>query len=258
MNILLCNDDGINAPGIISLASELKKIGKVTVVAPDTERSAASNSLTLLNPIRVKKVCFPVDVDNAYSVSGTPTDCAKIAIANLMSDKPDLVVSGINRGPNLCVDIFYSGTVAAAFEGANRNILSVALSLDSYEHVSDYGPAAAVGLKCINNLVAANAPSDLLYNINIPHLAEEKIVGCRWTKAGVIDYRETYEKRTDPYGKDYYWIKGDPKIVDEDQNCDIVAVRAGYVSITPLKTNLTAHEELVKLKKQISEESLAV
>jgi len=239
MRILVCNDDGINAPGITALAGELCSFGRVTVVAPDSERSAASNSLTLAHPLRVREVAFPANVEKAYAVSGTPADCAKIGLSTLLSEKPDLVVSGINCGPNMCVDIFYSGTVAAAFEGAFRGILSVSVSLDSYSPRADFSVAARWALKCIKRLVDAGVEPGRVYNVNVPAIADNEIRGIKVTRTGKIDYREEYDHRHDPYGRSYYWLKGNPEIVDKSPDCDIVAVKAGYVSITPLQPDLT-------------------
>lgn len=239
MRILICNDDGINAPGITALASELCSLGSVTVVAPDSERSAASNSLTLAQPLRAREVSFPAPVEKAFAVSGTPTDCAKIGLSTLLAEKPDLVVSGINAGPNMCVDVFYSGTVAAAFEGAFRGILSVSVSLDSYSPRAGYTVAARWALRCIKMLIDKKVEPALVYNINVPSLAKDEIKGVKLTRTGKIDYREKYDHRSDPQGRSYYWLKGSPEIVDNSPECDIVAVKAGFVSITPLKPDLT-------------------
>lgn len=252
MRILLCNDDGINAPGIIALAKVLCTFGQVTVAAPDVERSAASNSLTLAHPLRVRDVAFPAPVDKAYAISGTPADCAKIALSTLLPEKPDLVVSGINCGPNMCVDIFYSGTVAAAFEGAFRGILSVSVSLDTYSAREDFSVAAQWALNCIKPLVACRAERSRVYNVNVPCIAEHEIKGIKVTRTGVIDYREEYDHRLDPYGRSYYWIKGNPEVVDESSDCDIVAVKAGYVSLTPLKPDLTDFVLFKSLSEQLA------
>jgi 5'-nucleotidase len=244
---LLCNDDGIYAPGIIALARELCRIGQVWVVAPDTERSAASNSLTLSHPLRVKEISFSEPVEKAFAVSGTPADCAKIALTHLLAQRPDVVVSGINRGPNMCVDIFYSGTVAAAFEGAFKGILSVEVSLDSYKSDADYSVAANWGARCVRHLGESAVPGSRVYNINVPDLPEEQIRGIKVTRSGHIDYREIYDHRLDPNGRSYYWIQGRPEIVDKSSDCDVVAVRDGFVSITPLRPDLTDRECLQNL-----------
>lgn len=253
MQILLCNDDGISAPGIVALAEALSALGKVTVVAPDVERSAASNSITLSHPLRVKEIQFPVSVDKAFAVSGTPADCAKIALANLLGCRPDVVVSGINRGPNMCVDIFYSGTVAAAFEGAFKGITSFAVSLDSYKADADYSVAAEWGARCVKQFFAIGAPAAKVYNINVPDLPTERISGIRLTRAGHIDYREIYDHRVDPNGRSYYWIQGWPEIRDDSPECDIVAVKNGFVSVTPLQADLTDFLVMNELKKQLGQ-----
>ena len=248
MKILLCNDDGINASGLIALAGELVKCAEVIVVAPDCERSAASNSLTLAHPLRVKEISFPFPVKKAYAVSGTPADCAKIALANLLPEKPDMVISGINRGPNMCVDVFYSGTVAAAFEGAVKGICSMAVSLDSSDANADYSTAARVAACCAQKIAGSDISKDCIYNLNVPAIAYDEIKGIRVTRAGKVDYQEVYDKRIDPYGRTYYWIQGNPMIVDKSEDCDIVAVKSGYVSITPLVTNLTCSKPLEQIK----------
>ena len=247
MRVLLCNDDGISAAGIVALADELKSLGEVFVAAPDSERSAASSSLTLAHPLRVREVSFPVSVKKAWAINGTPADCAKIALSNLLEQKPDLVVSGINKGPNMCVDIFYSGTVAAAFEGAFKNIPAIAVSLDDYNSDISYKLPAKLAMKAINALVTANMQKGKVYNINVPSLPEDQIKGIKVTKTGRIDYKEDYDRRVDPSGKTYYWIKGNPEIVDTDENCDLVAVKNGFVSITPLNIDLTDHEAMQNL-----------
>lgn len=247
MRILLCNDDGINAPGLIAMAERLSSLGQLYVAAPDSEKSASSNALTLAQPLRAREVKFPVRVEKAWSITGTPTDCAKIALANLVPERPDLVVSGINRGPNLSVDIFYSGTVAAACEGAFKEIPSFAVSLDNFSADACYNAAADWGVRCINALLEIGIEPGRIYNINVPGIEPEKIRGVKITRAGKVDYRETYEHRLDPYGRSYYWIRGNPEILDPASECDIVAVRAGFVSVTPLKPDLTDFRLFEKL-----------
>jgi 5'-nucleotidase len=250
MKILLCNDDGIHAQGIIALAEKLCEFAEVFVAAPDSERSAASNSLTLSHPLRVRDADFPAPVKKAWAISGTPSDCAKIAMSNLIDTKPDFVVSGINRGPNLCVDIFYSGTVAAAFEGAFKGIPSFAVSLDDYNADASYEAAAAWGANCIKSLIDMKPLPPRVYNINVPGRKSEEIKGVKITRSGTIDYKEQYDHRLDPYGKSYYWIMGNPEIVDNADDCDVVAVRNGYVSVTPLKADLTDHSLYSELKNR--------
>lgn len=249
MNVLLCNDDGINSLGLLALANEMSKFGKLYIYAPDTEKSAASNCITLMQPLRAIKTDFPIKEAEAYAVSGTPADCAKLGLANTAKEniKIDLVVSGINKGPNMCCDITYSGTVAAATEGAFANILSLAVSLNSYDKKSDFTIAAKYAAKCLKILLNSDLPHDKVYNINVPYISEKEIKGIKITRVGTLDYQGGYEKRIDPYGKEYYWTCAKPVIVDKSEDTDIVAVKNNFVSITPLTPDQTDYPTLKKL-----------
>ncbi len=249
MRILISNDDGIHFPGIIALAKAMSELGEVYIFAPDVERSAASHALTLGSPLRVKEVPFEVPNVKAFAVTGTPADCVKIGIDFLAPEKPDLVVSGINKGPNMCCDIMYSGTVAAAYEGAYIETLSLAVSLNSYSADVDYTVAAKWGLKCARKLIETKADKNFVYNINVPNLPENEIKGIKTTKMGFIEYRGGYEKRVDPYGKPYYWVNGKPVVIDKNPDCDNNAVADGYVSITPLNRDYTAYSLMDSLKE---------
>ena len=249
MKILLCNDDGIHFPGIISLAKAMSNLGEVFVFAPDVERSAASNALTLGMPLRLKEIPFEVKGVKAFSVSGTPADCAKLGIDYFSPDKPDLVISGINKGPNMCCDIMYSGTVAAAYEGAYIDVLSLAVSLNSYSTDVNYDIAAKWALESVKKLIKMNADKKYVYNINVPNLEDNQIKGIKITKMGFIEYRGGFEKRVDTFGKPYYWVNGKPFVIDKNSDCDNNAVSDGYVSITPLTLDYTAYEQIDKLKK---------
>ena len=247
MKILLSNDDGIFAPGIEALSTALSRIGEVYVVAPDVERSAASHSLTLHNPLRVHNSGFSGTAKAAFAVSGTPADCVKIALSQILNEAPDMVVAGINRGSNMCIDVFYSGTVAAAFEGAVAGIPAYAVSISSFDPDADYETSARWALACIETLHKRKHKIGLIYNINIPDPAKTEIKGVRTTRLGHLTYGESYEKRHDPGGKPYYWITGNPEIMDFSSECDIVAVQEGYISITPIKTELTDFNEIKNL-----------
>lgn len=247
MRILIANDDGIHFPGIVALAKAMSELGEVFIFAPDVERSAASNALTLGLPLRAKEVPFEVEGVKAFAVSGTPADCAKLGIDFLGPEKPDLVVSGINKGPNMCCDIMYSGTVAAAYEGAYIDVLSLAVSLNSYSAEVDYTVAANWAVKCAKKLMEAKADPRFVYNINVPNLPAEEIKGLKITRMGFIEYRGGFEKRVDTFGKPYYWVNGKPVVIDKDPNCDNNAVADGYVSLTPLTRDYTAYELVDKL-----------
>ena len=248
MKILLTNDDGINAPGIQTLCRELMEIGMVTVIAPDSEKSATGQAITVHNPIRVDKhVIYGIDVE-AWRVGGTPTDCVKLALEAILTEKPDIVVSGINHGPNLGTDVLYSGTVSAAMEAALVDIPAVAISLDSWR-VSDFAPAAKFARKFIT-VMAENTPIPYsVININIPDLPEEEIKAPLITKLGVRNYENTFQKRVDPRGRTYYWMGGSIAETENMPGTDIAAIKAGHISITPVYFDMTHHTAIDILKK---------
>ena len=238
MRILLTNDDGIAAPGIQALWQELAGIGEVMVVAPDIERSAASQSITVHHPIRVDKHGLEYPALCAWRVGGTPTDCVKIALESLLTEQPDIVVSGINQGPNLGTDVLYSGTVSAAIEGALYGIPSIAVSLTAWKEC-DFGPAARFAGKLAVILAKRSLPPNTLLNVNVPAIAEERINGVEVTKLGVIQYANTFERRQDPRGRTYYWMGGRAIDSPNGEGTDVMAVKKGYISVTPIHFDLT-------------------
>lgn len=248
MRILICNDDGIFFPGIVALAKAFVALGEVYLVAPDVERSAASNALTLSNILRVKEVDINIPGVKAFTTSGTPADCAKMGIETLLPARPDLIVSGINKGQNMCVDIMYSGTCAAGYEGAFVDILSMSVSLDHPTPDADYSIAAEWALKTARKLIEIKADPKYLYNLNVPNLPKEQIKGLKVTKVGRVIYTGGFEKRIDTYGRPYYWVNGRPQVADADPECDNNSVAEGYVSLSPLTRDLTAYEQLETLK----------
>lgn len=248
MRLLLTNDDGITAPGIQALWQELSSIGEVTVVAPDTERSATSQAITVHHPIRVDKYPIEGQPIAAWQVGGTPTDCVKIALEALLEIKPDVVVSGINNGPNMGTDILYSGTVSAAIEGALHGIPAIAISLATWR-LSDFTPAAQFTRKLVQLLTERCLPPHTLLNVNVPALPMENIVGVEITKLGVIEYENTFERRLDPQGRSYYWMGG--SIVDtvNEDGTDVLAVKNGKISVTPIHFDLTNYAIMNLLKE---------
>lgn len=249
MRILVSNDDGIQARGIAVLAEALLPFGEVTVVAPNAERSAASHALTLEHPLRAKNVAFPVaGVKKAYAVTGTPADCVKLALSSLLDELPDLVATGINRGANLAVDVFYSGTVAGAFEGHFRGLPSMAFSLASFEETSDLSGARHWIHHIVERLLQTKNRDRILYNINIPALPHDRIKGIKATRLGTVSYSENYDRRSDPAGRPYYWLKGELSVVDPSPETDVVAVRDGYISVSPFRAEITDFEALSALK----------
>ena len=239
MRILICNDDGIFAPGIIELVRRFADMGDVYVVAPDRERSAASHALTISSPLRAEEVEFAAPVKMACAIDGTPVDCAKLGLFHLLPSLPDLLISGIDRGGNMCVDVFYSGTVAVAFEGAFRGVPSFAVSLANPRHDADFSPAAIVARTCVEAVFAKGPEKEMVYNINVPPIPLKDIRGIRTTRLGKIGYSELYEERMDPGGRPYFWLRGTPEILDHDRDNDVVAVKENFVSVTPLVAELT-------------------
>jgi len=242
MHILLSNDDGYEATGIQCLAAVLAAKSKVTVVAPDRNRSGASNSLTLENPIRAHTVA-----DGVVRVDGTPTDCVHLAITGLLEYEPDIVISGINAGANMGDDVLYSGTVAAAMEGRFLGLPAIAVSLvgDKLQH---YETAARVVLSLLDDLPAMPLPSDTILNINVPNLPFSEISGIQTTRLGRRHKSEPVIKASDPRGRDLYWVGPPGEEKQEGPGTDFYAVRNGYVSITPLHVDLTRHAALSDLE----------
>ena len=255
MRLLISNDDGIFSMGVRTLANTLAAAGhQVTVVCPDRERSATGHGLTLHQPIRANVVEGIFDPKiTAWSCSGTPADCVKLALWSLLDEKPDFVFSGINHGANLGTDVLYSGTVSAAMEGIIEGIPSLALSLTSFT-AKDFQPAANYARDLLKHLIENPLKELFLLNINVPPVSEAEIKGTKITRQGVRRYIEVFEKRTDPRGKTYYWLAGevveeleDPD-GDRETQTDVEAIRENYITITPLQYNLTDKKELPKLK----------
>ncbi|PTP83053.1 5'/3'-nucleotidase SurE [Vibrio splendidus] len=237
MKILLSNDDGVHAQGIHELANELRDLAEIIIVAPDRNRSGASNSLTLEQPLRVQEI-----TENTYSVQGTPTDCVHFALNELLkNDMPDLVLTGINHGANLGDDVLYSGTVAAAMEGHFLGVQSVAFSLVGKKH---FKTAAAIARRIVEQHLANPIPTNRLLNVNIPDLALEQLSGAQVTRLGARHHAEDMIKQKDPRGHDIYWLGPPGKEQDAGEGTDFYAIEHGFVSVTPLQVDLTAHESL--------------
>jgi 5'-nucleotidase len=233
VNILVTNDDGILAPALQALKGELSPLGRVVIVAPDRDQSATSHSLTLHRPFRIQR--HDTDV---YSVDGTPTDCVVCAWYGLLDMKPDLVISGINHGPNMGEDVFYSGTVAAAIEGAMQGALAVSVSLVTRQLTDFLEPAAFVG-RLARQVMERGLPRRRLLNVNIPFRPWTDVRGVAITRLGSRVYRDTLVRKVDPRGRDYYWIGGEDPVWDPSPGSDFNAVHEGWISVTPLKLDLT-------------------
>ena len=246
MKILLTNDDGVYAEGIDVLYAYLKKAGhKVKVVAPDRNQSAASHSLTLEYPLRVQKI----NKEDYLAVKGTPTDSVYLAVNSLLDTKPDIVISGINNGANLCDDVIYSGTVAAAVEGRNLGLPAIAVSLCGNTH---YDTAAEIVGRIIDRIEECPIPSDRILNINVPDLPVEQVNGVRVTRLGRRMSSESVIEEKDLRGHPIYWIGPQADALDKAEDTDIYAISEGYVSITPLHIDLTAYQVLDDLSGWIS------
>ncbi|MBO2518871.1 MAG: 5'/3'-nucleotidase SurE [Firmicutes bacterium] len=235
MRILVTNDDGIHAPGLRALVQELVVLGSVVVVAPDRERSGTGHGITVHTPLRVTPVEWGSGVQ-AYSLNGTPADCVKLAIEALIEDGCDLVLSGVNRGPNLGTDVLYSGTVSGAVEGYLHGLPALAVSLDSFpSDVEAYRPAARLAAQLARRLVAWPVP--LLLNVNVPGRGPAQ--GVRITRLGTRTYRNVFDRREDPRGRAYYWLAGEAIDLDLEPGTDARAIQDGFVSITPLRFDMT-------------------
>jgi 5'-nucleotidase len=251
MKVLLTNDDGIHAKGLAALYSELKEIADVTVVAPDRERSGTGHGITMDIPLRAEKISL-FD-GKAWAVNGTPADCVKLAVNCLLKDSPDLVVAGINRGANLGIDIFYSGTVSGALEGTILGFPAIAVSVIEYNN-PDYSYAASFMRKLLPKALKNNICKDTLLNINVPSLTAEEIQGVKITRLGSRKYIDSFETpRVDPRGKSYYWLGGD--VVDniddssDSGDTDVACVQENRVSVTPIQIDLTNYRVMDRLKE---------
>jgi 5'-nucleotidase len=247
LKILISNDDGIDSAGILALANELKKIGQVTVIAPRTEQSAVGHAITMKIPLRITEYYRNSDFFG-YAIDGTPADCIKIGIRNIMKEKPDVVLSGINVGANTAISILYSGTVSAAREAAIMDIPSIAVSVTSHD-VKHYEYAAKLSAELAEMVIKNKLTTGTLLNVNVPDIPEEQIKGVLLTQQGKSKWDDIYEERKDPYGKNYYWLTGDLVQVDNTLDTDQCAVRNNYVSITPIHFDLTDYATYEEMKK---------
>jgi 5'-nucleotidase len=241
MNILLTNDDGVTAPGLLALAQAIRPLGKVHILAPDRNWSGSGHVKTIDRPLRVKQVWLE-DGSTAWASDGAPSDCVALALLGFFEEKIDLVISGINPMPNLGHDVTYSGTVTAAMEAVIWGVPGIAISLGSIENglqVSDYEPSAQVSRQVAEQAIENKLPAGILLNVNIPLLPLEQIKGFQVTRQGLRVYRDRLDRRVDPRGRPYYWIGGDAPTGLPEPGTDVGALSEGYVSITPLQLDLT-------------------
>jgi len=252
-HILLTNDDGVTAPGLFALAQEMRKLGKVTILAPDRNWSASGHVKTMHRPMRVKEVHLP-DGIVALASDGAPSDCVALALLGVVEEQVDLVVSGINPNANIGHDVTYSGTVTAAMEAVIGGIPGIAVSLDSPENhlgILDYAPAARMATRITAKLLETGFPPKTVININVPYLENDEIKGILITRQGQRVYRDQLDRRQDPRGKTYYWIGGEAPIGVVEEGTDYGAIKAGYISVTPLQLDLTAYSVMDNLMEDI-------
>ena len=246
MRILLSNDDGIHAPGIQALYRAVRDLGEIHVVAPDAERSAVGHAITLSDPIKTRKVSR----DGAffgYGVGGTPADCVKLAVCGLLEHKPDLVISGINLGPNAGISVIYSGTVSAATEGTILGIPSMAISLNTFTDPL-WDTAARVARHLVGVVAEKGLPPDTLLNVNVPNIPIDRVQGYAVTRMGQSRFVEIFHRRTDPRGNVYYWMDGELEQLGDTTDTDVEALKKGMVSLTPIWFDLTHHAALAHLR----------
>lgn len=246
-HILICNDDGIDAPGIFALVQEIRKVARVTVVAPDRQQSAVGHAITMQHPLRV----LPFSKNGEFfgdAVGGTPADAVKLAVKQILKEPVDILISGINHGSNTAINIIYSGTVSAATEGTILGIPSIAISLTTYGE-ADFTVAArfAAQLACV--VGEKGLPPGTLLNVNVPHLPAERIRGVKITSQGRSSWEDTFDVRCDPAGREYFWLTGHMHVSDVDPDTDQIAIGEGYISVTPIHYDLTDREQLARMKE---------
>lgn len=250
MHILVTNDDGVYAPGLLALANELRKLGEISILAPDDNWSASGHVKTLNRPLRVKPAML-ADGTRALACDGAPSDCVALALMGVIDFPIDLVVSGINPNANIGHDVTYSGTVTAAMEAAIGGVYGVAVSLDAPEYFNgtlDYTTAAIAARVVIEKMLEMGFPRSVLLNVNVPYLPLADLKGYKVTRQGLRIYRDELVKREDPRGRPYYWIGGEAPTGVPDEGTDFGDLEAGYVSITPIQLDLTAHDLLARMR----------
>ncbi len=245
--IFVTNDDGISAKGIRSLVEVAEEFGEVVIIAPDKPQSGMGHAITINHPLRLEKtLLFPKH--ESYTCTGTPVDCVKLGIYEVMKRKPDLLLSGINHGTNVSTNILYSGTMSAAVEGAMEDIPSVGFSLDDFDSDADFRGAQYVAKKVIENILNDNFPLGNCLNVNIPKGQVEEIKGISICRQANAFWEDRFDKRFDQFGKPYYWLTGDFGSVDKSEDTDLFALENGFASVVPTQYDMTAYGAMDKFK----------
>lgn len=248
--ILVTNDDGINAPGIRTLIEVMKELGEVYVVAPDAPQSGMGHAITINDAIYCNHIKLANDETQIeYSCSGTPVDCVKLAVNEIIKRKPDLCVSGINHGSNSSINVIYSGTMSAAVEAGTMGIPAIGFSLLDFSHEADFNPAKKFVKKIAQQALKNGMPKGVVLNVNIPKLNLQEINGIKICRQAKAYWQEKFDKRTNPTGRDYYWLTGEFVNEDEGEDTDEWALKHGYVSVVPVQFDLTAHHTINEFKE---------
>lgn len=245
--ILVTNDDGITAPGIRALISVMKELGDVVVVAPDSPQSATGHAITINNTLSINKIDIDPDVELEFSCSGTPVDCVKFAVTEILKRKPDLCVSGVNHGSNSSINVIYSGTMSAAVEAGIEGIPAIGFSLLDYNWDADFEPIKTSIKKITQEVLENGLPEGVILNVNFPKLKEDEIKGIKICRQAKAMWQERFDKRQTPMGKDYYWLTGKFVNLDHGEDTDEWALAHGYISIVPVQFDLTAHHAMQTL-----------
>ena len=241
--ILVCNDDGIRAPGIRALIEVAREFGEVVVVAPDSAQSGMGHAITIGEPLRIHREDIFDDLQG-WACSGTPVDCVKLATGKIMTKKPDLLISGINHGPNHSISVVYSGTLSAAMEGAIEHIPSIGFSLFDFSYSADFSAAQEVARVLIRQTLENGMPKGSLLNVNIPKLPLNELKGIRVCRQAIGRWIEDFDERVDPHGQKYFWLTGTFHTEDKGEDTDIWALENGYVSVVPVGFDFTAHHAI--------------
>ena len=245
--ILVTNDDGITAPGIRMLIEVMNTIGDVVVVAPDSPQSGMGHAITINSTLYCTEITVDDGPQKEYQCSGTPADCVKLAIRELLDRKPDLCVSGINHGSNSSINVIYSGTMSAAIEAGIEGVPAIGFSLLDFRWSADFSPLKPFIKKIVNNALAHKIPSDVVLNVNFPLLPQEEIKGIKICRQAKAHWVEKFDKRQSPMGRDYYWLTGEFINEDRGDDTDEAALEKGYISIVPTQFDLTAHHAIQQL-----------
>lgn len=245
--ILVTNDDGISAPGVRALISVMKELGDVVVVAPDSPQSATGHAITINNTLFINKIDIDPEIETEYSCSGTPVDCVKFAVNEILHRKPDLCVSGINHGSNSSINVIYSGTLSAAVEAGIEGIPAIGFSLLDYNWNADFEPVKPFVKKITQEVIENGMPEGVILNVNFPKLKKKEIKGIKVCRQAKAMWMEKFDKRTNPQGRDYYWLTGEFVNLDKGDDTDEWALENGYISVVPVQFDLTAHHAIQQL-----------